>query len=93
MEGASPALNVLAACAQGGLPASAAKSSEPIFRSVQLSTERVNLAERLPDDVRAAAAVAPGDTVVPLPRGSFVGAERITVYLAADGLLRGAVFY
>ena len=86
------ALNVLAACAQGGVPASTAKSSEQIFRSVQLNIGRVNLAEQLPYDVRAAAAVAPGDTVVPLPRGSFVGAERITLYLTPDGWLRGAVF-
>ncbi len=85
------ALNVLAACVHTGVPASTAKSSEHIFRYVQLSAGRVNLAEQLPYDVRAAAAVAPGDTVVPLPRGSFVGAERITLYLTPDGRLRGAV--
>lgn len=86
------ALNVLAACAQDGVPASTAKSSEQIFRYVELNMGRVNLAEQLPYDVRAAAAVAPGDTVVPLPRGSFVGAERITLYLTPKGLLKSAVF-
>lgn len=86
------ALNVLTACAQGGSSATPATPSEPIFRYVQLNIGRVNLAEQLPASVRTAVSVAPGDTVVPLPRGSFAGAERITLYLNSDGRLRGAVF-
>ena len=42
--------------------------------------------------MRTAGAVAPGDTIVSLPRGSFTGAERITLHLNANGILRGAVF-
>ncbi len=86
------ALGALTACAQGGSSDSSATPRKPIFRYVQLNTGRVHLAEQLPASVRAAAAVAPGDTIVPLPRGSFTGAERITLHLNADGFLRGAVF-
>ncbi len=86
------ALYVLTACDQRGASASTAKSSEPIFRYVQLNSGRVNLAEQLPAAVRASAAVATGDSVVSLPRGSFAGAERITLFLTPDGRLRGAIF-
>jgi hypothetical protein len=86
------ALSALSACAQGGGPDSSATPSEPIFRYVELNIGRVHLGEQLPASVRAAAAVAPGDTIVSLGRGSFAGAERITLHLNADGVLRGAVF-
>jgi len=83
------ALYLLVSCIERDAPATA---SEPIFRYVQLNGGRVILGEQLPLEVRAAAAVAPGDTIVPLPRGSFTGAERITLYLTPEGQVRGAVF-
>jgi len=42
--------------------------------------------------VRTAGAVAPGDTIESLPRGSLTGTERITWLLTAKWILRGAAF-
>ncbi|MBC7788352.1 MAG: hypothetical protein H7Z74_00285 [Anaerolineae bacterium] len=88
----SLALYALTACPPDQAAESSAKPTGPIFRYVQLNIGRVNLAEQLPADVRAAASVGDGDTVVALPRGSFAGAERITLYLDSGGRVRGAIF-
>jgi hypothetical protein len=72
--------------------APAGTTTSPIFRYVQLGPGRVVLGERVPVAVLEALGARAGDTIVPLPRGSFDGAERITLYLSAASVLRGAIF-
>ena len=67
-------------------------TAEPIFRYVELGPGRVVLGERVPAAMLAALGASAGDTVVPLPPGTFAGAERITLYLTAAGVLRAAIF-
>ena len=92
-------LSAVAACrpqapAPKTAPATAAATTaaEPIFRYVQLAPGRVLLGEPLPIAVLNALGAHAGDTIVPRPRGTFDGAERITLFLSAERVLRGALF-
>jgi|1185.fasta_scaffold126230_2 hypothetical protein len=91
------ALLCLAACGErapetGAAAAPASITAEPIFRYVQVGPGRVVLGERVPVAVLKALGARAGDTIVLLPRPASDGAERITLYLSAAGVLRGAIF-
>jgi hypothetical protein len=70
-------------------PRPAPGAPRPIFRWMRVGSGVVTLGEPLST---AVAAASPGDTLVALPRGSFGGAERITVHLAPDRMVRGLTF-
>lgn len=82
-------------CAAPPMPVTAAptvsepRAARPIFRWTQVDGGVITLGEPL---APAIARVGPADTVVSLPRGSFGGAERIAVHLAAGGVVRGLTF-
>jgi len=87
----------LQAC-QGGQrpeaePAAARATIAPsIFRHVQLNAGRIQPAEPVPARLWQSLGAAAGDTVIPLPRGAFTGAERVTLYLTRERVVRGVLF-
>lgn len=76
----------------GSAAAAARTTAEPIFRHVQLSPGRVVLGEAVPVALLEALGAHAGDTVVPLPRRAFDGAERITLFVSTERTVRGAIF-
>ena len=91
----------LQACQGGARPAAepeeeaaAARATiaPSIFRHVQLNAGRIQLAEPVPAPLWQSLGAAAGDTVVSLPRGTFTGAERVTLYLTRERVVRGVSF-
>ena len=91
------ALLCVAACRErapetASATAAASTTAEPISRSVQLGPGQIVLGEPVPVATLEALGAHAGDTIVPLPRGTFDGAERITLFLSTERILRGAIF-
>ena len=84
--------SLLTGCAAPPVPeasdagdAGASFPARPIHRWVSVKAGVITLGEPL---APAIAIAGPKDTVVALPRGSFVGGERIVVHLAPGGIVR-----